>query len=328
MDPQQPPPPPPPARPVADPSRLDRALVAVGVALLSATVVMSTVYSRAEDDLDASNFLMGVAATLGLLGIAAAAQILVSDDARKSDLVAWPGAFGALGAGLMVGVLMDDNAATGYVAGLLVVALSGGGYLLSWRGAFVVSAILGLLIVYISLFDDVVDAGDLDGDNAGIIIGVAVLVFTVLVTVAGWFLPDTRVLSAVVAGVIAVVSNAGVLAGLAIAAFIAQLFGGFSTDMDGGARPPANGLEQYENDTWLLLVFSLLLVAGWAYLTYATGHIGFPLLMVAMCASVIPLVTFVLVVDHPTWWELVVGAVGGAALLLAGVRALGSRSST
>jgi hypothetical protein len=304
-----------------EPVRLDRALVAVGVALLSATVVMASFYSRVGEDLDGSNFVMGIAGTLGLLGVAVAAHVLVADPTRKSELVAWPGAFGAIGAGLMVAVLMEDHALTGYVAGGLVVALSAAGYyLLVRRGAFVVSTIVGLLAVYLSVFDDLFDAGDLDGDNVGIILGAAVLVFALMVTIAGWFLPETRVLSAVVVGVIAVVSNAGVLAGLAIAATFARAFGGF----DGSGSPQAE-LEPYTNDAWFVLAFSLVLVAGWAYLTYVTGHVGFPLLMAAMCASVIPLVTAVLGVEHPTWWEVVVGLLGGGVLLLAGFRAMGPR---
>ncbi|MDQ4053661.1 MAG: hypothetical protein M3237_13300 [Actinomycetota bacterium] len=74
-----------------------------------------------------------------------------------------------------------------------------------------------------------------------------------------------------------------------------------------------------------MLAFSLLLAVGWVYLTYVTGHVGFPLPMAAMCASVIPRVTVVLGAEHPTWWEVVVGLLGGGVLLLVGVRALGPR---
>jgi hypothetical protein len=295
-------------------------LVALGVALLSATVVMAAFYSRVDEDLDKSNFVMGVAGSLGLLGIAAGAWTLVRDKTRVSDLVAWPGAFGALAAGLMVGVLMDDNAATGYVAGLLVVALSVAGYLLVRRGAFVVSTILGLLVVYFSAFDDIVDTSDIDGDNPGIIIGAAVLIFALLVSSVGWLLPETRVLSAVVVGVLAVIGNAGVLFGLTIVATFARAFQGF-TELD-DAQASGSDLDQFNNDAWFVLAFSLILVAWWAYCTYATGHVGFPLLMAAMCATVIPLVTAVIAVEHPTWWEVAVGAVGGGVLLLAAVRAL------
>lgn len=312
-------------------------LIALGVALLAATLVLSASHTRAQGDLDGSNFLMGVAAAVGLLGVAVAGWFVATEPSGRDELVAWPGAFGAVGAGLMIGVLMDDNAATGYVAGLLTVAIAVAGYMLVRRGAFVVATIVGLLVVYLSVFDDVLDAGDLDDDNFGVIIGVAVLVFTVAITVAGWFLPETRMLSALVAGVIAVVSNAGVLVGLAIAASFARAFGGMEmdmgTDMDGnmdgggvdGGRGRAAGLDVFDNDAWWLLVFSLLLVAGWAYLAYTTGHVGFPLLMVAMCASVIPLVTQVLAVDHPTWWEVVVGLLGGGLLVVAGLRAMGAR---
>ena len=85
------------------------------------------------------------------------------DEAKASELMAWPGAFGAVAAGLMVGVLMDDHALTGYVAGGVVVALSAAGYyLLVRRGAFVVSTILGLLVVYTSVVNDIFDAIDLE----------------------------------------------------------------------------------------------------------------------------------------------------------------------
>ena len=57
------------ARPRPD---LDRPLVALGVALLAAAVVLSALWSRMTDDLDRSNFTVGLLATLGLLGVAAA----------------------------------------------------------------------------------------------------------------------------------------------------------------------------------------------------------------------------------------------------------------
>ncbi len=337
------PPPPPPTDPAPEAigpvERLDRALVGLGVALLSATVVMSTVYARADGDLDGSNFVLGVAGALGLLAIALGARTLVRDEARASALMAWPGAFGAVAAGLMVGVLLDDHALTGYVAGGLVVALSAAGYYqLVRRGAFVVSTILGLLVVYASVVNDVFDAIDIESENPGIIVGGAVLVFALLVTAAGWVLPETRVLSAVVVGVIAVASNASALIGLALLTSFARAFGGGFTEFDSGVSDPSFAdfdsemtvvMDQYDNpydnDAWMLLVFSLLLVAVWAYLTYVTGHVGFPLLMAAMCASVIPLVTMVIAVEHPTWWEVVVGLLGGAVLLLAVLRARAPR---
>lgn len=310
--------------------RFDQALIAVGVALLSATVVMATTYSRVGGDLDASNFIMGLAATVGLLGIAGAARILVRDQVRSSELMAWPGAFGAVAAGLMVAVLMDDHALTGYFAGGVVLVLSATGYyLLVRRGAFVVSAILGVFAVYTALFSDIFDATDIEGDNPGVIVGAGVLGFALLVTAAGWLLPETRVLSSVVVGVIAVLSNASILVGLALVAMFARAFGAGFTGLegDGNGVVESQSTNAYSNDAWLVLGFSLLLVAGWAYLTYVTGHVAFPLLMAAMCASVIPLVTVVVAAGRPTWWEVVVGLVGGAVLVLAAGRAMGARKT-
>jgi len=65
-----------------------------------------------------------------------------------------------------------------------------------------------------------------------------------------------------------------------------------------------------------------VLVAGWAVCAALTRHVVFRILMVAMAASVIPLVTAVLTVEHPSWWGVAIGAVGGALLVLASLRVL------
>jgi hypothetical protein len=293
---------------------LDPAAVALGVGLLFAAVLLASFRSRDQEDLDWSNFLLGIAATLGLLGIATVGQFLLPRS-RTADLVAWPGAFGAVAAGLMLGVGIDKDWAA-YPSGLLVVALSVLGYLFVSRPAFVVTAVLGLFLVYLKLTDDAFDIADLDDldDNLGLIVGLVLLVFVLAVTAAGWFLP-TRVYSGVVAGTIAVVGYATVLLGLLVAS-------AFVTAFDDASAPRRSG---YEDDVWWIMAFSVVLAALWMWCSWVTGHAGFRLLVVAILATALVLGTSALAVEHPTWWELVVGLLGGGVLVLLFLRKLGRR---
>lgn len=135
---------------------LESAVIAVGTGLLGAAIVIATSYSRRGSDLDWSSYAVGIVASLALLGVCAGALVLVEDDVRNRNLAASPGAVGAIGAGAMIGIGLDDNPATGYVAGLVAALISADGYYVTQRAAFVISAILGLLAVCVSLVDDIV----------------------------------------------------------------------------------------------------------------------------------------------------------------------------
>ncbi len=208
----------------AGPLAAQDVLVALGVALLATVVSLSTAYSRKDGDLDWSNYTVGLLATAGLLAVAGCAWQLVREPARRDSLVAWPGAFGAVAVGLMIGLAMDDDDLSGYVAGLAVVALSVAGYALVRRGAFVVSAIAGLLVAWLNVFDDTVGLDGSDGDDLGLTISAAITLFVLLVTAIGWFLP-TRDLSGVVVGTLAV---AGHLVLLVVLVLVAVFLGALS----------------------------------------------------------------------------------------------------
>lgn len=316
------------------PLDLDRSVVALGVALLATAVVLSTFYSRLEDDLDWSNYAVGLLATLGLLGIAGAGLVLARGADATTDLIAWPGAFGAVATGLMIGVALDDADAAVYVAGFAVVALAAAGFTLTRRGPFVVAAVLGVWAVYLQAADDVIGTGD--GDEVpGIKIALVLALFAVLVTVATWFLPESRVLGGAVAGAVTVVGFAALTGVLAInQAFTAAFaslddyegsdFGGEGIDgtfYGGGDKP-----DGFTDDGWTILVLAVLLMLGWAACAALTRHVAYRILVVAMAVSVTPLVTRVLLVDHPTWWGVVAAALGGAALVAVGLRSLPPRS--
>lgn len=312
------------------PLDLDRSVVALGVALLATAVVLSTLYSRLEDDLDWSNYAVGLLATLGLLGIAGAGLVLARNADATTDLVAWPGAFGAVAAGLMIGVALDDADAAVYVAGFVVVALSAAGFTLTRRGPFVVAAVLGVWAVYLQAADDVIGTGD--GDEVpGIKIALALTVFAVLVTVATWFLPQSRVLGGAVTGAVTVVGFAGLTGVLAINQAFTVAFAGSFDDYEGYTGMDTGGIgtpevDGFTDDGWTILVLAVLLMLGWAACAALTRHVAYRILVVAMAVSVTPLVTRVLLVDHPTWWGVVAAALGGAALLAVGLRALPPRS--
>jgi hypothetical protein len=315
-------PPPAPAAAPAAALDVDRAVVAAGVALLATAVVLSTLYTRSQGHLDGSNYTIGLLATAGLLGVAVASYLGVvvprGVDAT-TDLVAWPGAFGVVGVGLMIAVGMDDSDATPYVAGLAVVVLSALGYLLTWRAPFVVTAIPGFFVVYTQLFDDLLGFSDND-DIGGIATALALTVFALLVTGAGWALP-TRALSGVIAGVITVAGFASLTGVLAVASVFQSAFSVPSDDsfddFQGGTV-----LHDYDTDAWVILLLALALVVIWTACAAITRHVGFRLLVVAMAVSVTPLATVVLRVVHPTWWGVAVAAAGGLLLVLVGVRAV------
>ncbi|KRF12447.1 hypothetical protein ASG90_15905 [Nocardioides sp. Soil797] len=322
----------------AGPLQLDTLLVALGAALVSATVVLSALYSRGglaldasmqpgaghqDNDLDWSNFSLGIVATLGLLGVAVAAWFLVRDPDRRLNLFAWPGALGALGAGVMLGVAMDDADATPYAVGALVLALSAVGFWLSRRAPFVLTAIVGLGFLYTKLFGDAVDP-DGDGDNLMMIIAFAVFVFAIAVTVAGWFFP-TRDLSSIVVGGIAGYGLGLLLLAISVMRLIQGIFGDLSVQLDeaGGDTPKPKAETPFDNDVWVILVLAALLIAVWAACWWVTGHVGYRVLILATVTSVVPSATLALASEHPSWWGLAVGVVGGAVLVLVGLRSLG-----
>ncbi len=309
--------------PPASDSRLDEALIALGSGLVWAAILISSIKTRGQGDIDWSNYLMGIAGTLGLLGVAAVGYLYVTDQVLRSNLMAWPGAFAALGAGLMIGVAMDDNDATLYAVGLVIAAISGAGYYAIRRGSFLVTGLVGLALLYGQLFDDVIGFDDIEGDNFAMTIAGVVAFYTVAVTAAGWFLPETRDLTGVLAGAVSVIGFALTMIALAVVGFVMTFIGGFAGAFDDSAGGGFKRDDTFDNDVWVILVVALLLCLGWAWCSWQTGHMGYRILIVTMLSIVVPASVFVLAVKHPTWWELLAGLGGAVALGAVAVRALG-----
>jgi hypothetical protein len=327
------PPPPPSARSHAgEPKRPGMGLlpIVVGVGLMAAGLVVATTRSRSDGDLDWSNYSVGLSATAVLLLVAIFATALGSGRVRE-ELVTWPGAIGILGAGAMLGVGLEEIDGSEdwlvYLVGGVVVLLSIIGYVVIRRGAFVVTAILGLGLAYIQLAEDVlIDIGD--EDDQAIIAAATVVVFVLGVTAIGWLL-QTRALSGVVAGVVGVVGLNAVLLFLVVAQVVESFF---VVDTVDDGSDPSSALElskEYDNDVYVILGLAALLTLVWALAASLNGNPGFSVLAIVMPASVVPTATFVLAVEHPTWWGA--GFAAGGAVLLAVVglkQVLGRKKQT
>lgn len=288
--------------------RRDGAVVGLGVALLSAAVVVSSLNARPGGDLDVSIYLVGVAATVVLLGLGLLGRSRSTDVDTVRTLASWPLALGTVGAGLMVGVALDDGSSTAYVAGVVVLALAAVSYLATPSAPPVVAGVLGLLLVYGQAFSDVADF-DVAEQNGFKTFAVAVLVFVVLASAAGWFLEPARSVVPVVVGAGAVLAYLGVFAAIALTG----LFGGFAASFD-EEEPTMPG---YDGDVYLVLAFTALLVVGWLLLAYVTDAPGYRVLALAAATTVYPAGLALLAVERPTLWAGVVGVLGALALVAA-----------
>lgn len=229
----------------------------------------------------------------------------------------WAGSVGVLAAGVMVAVAMEDHALTGYVVGGLVTGLALIGYIATRRGAFVVVAILGLLVAYASGFDDVV--GDRSEDDRFVsIVAVAIVAFAVAITVLGWMLPS-RVLSGVVAGVIATGGLTLALGVLVVGQFIFGAFGAAMTGLDGEGTPPEP--PSHDTDVWVILALVAGLVLLWTLAAAITDHPGFTVLAIVLPAIAVPLAVVALAEEHPTWWGAGLAVPGCLVLALAALLA-------
>lgn len=317
-------PPPPPSTPTAPKESgrpgLGMLPIALGVGFLAAAIMTSAYRSRSDGDLDWSNYTVGLGATAVLLLVALAAAVRGSGRVRE-ELVTWTGSIGILGVGIMLGIGLEDIDGSedwlAYLVGGVVVLLSVVGYAAIRRGAFVVTAILGAGIAYIQLADDVIlDIGD--EDDRAIIAAATIAVFVLAVTAIGWLL-RTRALSGVVAGVIGVVGINIVLLVLVFQQVFASFFGDLemlgSDGSDGGTNGSAP--PDFDTDVYVILAIAAVLTLVWALAASLTRHSGFTVLAIAMPATVVPTATFVLMVEHPTWWG--VGFAAAGSLLLAAV---------
>ncbi|MFS3127587.1 hypothetical protein ACLM5J_04200 [Nocardioides sp. Bht2] len=309
---------------VAQPAILHRGetvTVALGTTLLAAAVTFALWWSRPDADLDWAVYGPGLGAALGLVLVALAAWKVVGDPERRANLIAWPGAVGAISIGLMIGVGMDDTTGTTYVVGAVILALSVLGHLITPRPPFLFSALLGLLVLYLQGVEDLFsDALDLDeiGDNAGMVPAVATVLFVVVITILGRrYLPGGELLGVVV-GLVGMVSLTVTAIGLGVAAFFFEMIGAFSADFSDGEMPSEGSdlsADAFHNDLWVVLLCGALLIAFWLWLAWRDGPVGYRVLALATGAVLVPVVSVALDTEHPAVWIAVVLAAGAATFV-------------
>lgn len=317
---------------------LTGALVALGSGLLGAAVLQSATRSRWGDLLDKSTYAVGVIAAAGLLGLAVFAAVVVRRKAggqARGDLVTWPGVVGILSLAPLIHVGLGPQHGgkwEAYLIGGLIAGLAALGYVVARRPAFVVTAIVGLGILYARVFDDTV-GHSLKDQNLAVVVAVGVTAFVVIITVLGWFLPS-RSISGVSVGVAGVVGVVGATLALLVQRILADLFGGFAsivggvnssaTDAGSGA---AGGLQaflggstnpaDYTGEVSWLFALSAILTVLWALAALVSDHSGFKVLAITLPVLEIPAGTALISVQHPSWWVVVLGAAGGVLLLAA-----------
>lgn len=321
---------------------LTAALVSVGAGLLGAAVLISTLRGRSGDNgsIDWSTYSVGLVATAALLALALIGTMSVrrrSGGQARGDLVTWPGVVGIIATAPMIVVGIGDNGGKWevYLVGGVITVLALIGYVAARRAAFVVVAILGLAILYTQGFADTV--GGSFHQKRVVVVAVGITVFVVAITVLGWFLPS-RAITGVVVGVAGLVGLTGSMVALFVerelAGFLGpmlSMFGGFDTsgssdwsgsfpDSGGSGPLSANPADYTDQVGWILALVAVLTLL-WALGALISDHAGFKVLAVALPALTVPIGTAVLAVQHPTWWEVALGAAGGvlvlAALLLA-----------
>jgi hypothetical protein len=187
-----------------------------------------------------------------------------------------------------------------------MVALAVIGYLGCRQWPFVLVAIGGFAVFYIQLFVDAFDDAGVMDDDGALVVGAGILVFTLLVSIVTWVLPE-RVVAGVVVGAAAVVAYFVTLSGLMVLV-------PFQYDYADNALARSEPSNPFENDVWFILAFSLVLAAGWVWAAWQTGHVGFRLLIVAICTVVVPMGAVRLAVEHPTYWGAILGILGTGVL--------------
>jgi len=313
----------------------DTVLVALGSALLFAVAIIATSYARAgeldldpsavlggapsggggDGGLDLSIWLLGLLATLLLIGAAAAGFLLGGDRARRSTLVGWPAAFAAISLPSLLVVLFDlDGSGGAYLAGVLIALLGAGGYVLVRQGASLLVAVVGVLLVYGQAIDDIFDPGD--GDHPFLWVSVIVTFFVVAVSVAGLVLTPRGFLGTV-AGWVSVLTHAVIVFGISIAAVFSGITAGFSGE--DAPEPPS-----YDADLYVTLVLSVLLVLFWSVCYLLTQSAAYRLLVLGMVLAVLPGSIVAVGSDAPSLWQVVIGILGAAALGYAVIRSLPS----
>ncbi len=299
--------------------RPDRVAVAGACMLLGGGLVLS---GGVVADILATNrhtfnwraFIVVLGATVVLLAAAGAVDLLDRGMAERTRLASGLAGLGAVGAGLSVDAGFSDHGGSGYVAGLLILAVSVAGYVVLRGSALAATAVLGGLVALATALLD-----GFDGLGSGTVDCIVLVLYGAAVVAAGWVLPSRNV-TGVLGGVVALV---GVFVGL-LTAGLTVVVSGLGL---GGAAP-----QDRDRDIAIAMVIGFVVIAALFGLNAVTRHAGYAILGV-FGAVTIPVVSlFSFASGSGLRWGTIVAAIGtaivGGSILLARQAVTASRSSS
>jgi len=321
----------PPAREQTSPPReplVGSLLAAVG--LLGAGIgvgtglVAAALFDQRGDDFNQWAFLVTAGVTVALIVLAAGGWLLLTETRAARAFTGGAAALAAGNLGILVGLLLDDADATGYLVGLTIAAAGAAAYVWLRSAPPIAAVVVGGLVAAATLLGDTVASDD---DNL-LAVGIGLVVYGVVVAAAGWLLP-TRNTSAMLGGIIA-------LFGAQLVIFLGLVYtfiGAFTAEFS--EEPPPAGADPTK-DVLVAMVLGLMVSAGLLVLFAWTRFAGYAVLGVLGAVQLTWTGFFGLDLDSPLRWSASVGAVAlvgaGAAVavlsLRGSVRRRGSRAGT
>lgn len=259
--------------------------------------------------------LLGVSTVLGL---AAAAFVVVLHGrpwARWAAGVLGALALAAFAIGLLV--LWDPDMVV-YVAGLLMLAGGAAGYWFLTGPIFSVVAAAGGALVLGQTANDVISGGN-PGSSVALEVGLAFVIYGLVVVAAGWRLQCRHLLGMLGLGL--------GLTSMVVVIFVDAVYFAFSMVVSDQSFPGIHGADaaSIRSDIRVAMVLGLI-IATLAALAHAyTSYAGFAVLA-GVGAAVVPVVALVtLNGQHPLRWSIAFGVVGTLALVAAVAAQVGRR---
>ena len=301
--------------------------IGVGTGLVAASLFPRPNLPAAVDvdrDFNWSAFVVVLGVTIALALLTVAGRLLLTETRAARAFTGGAATLAAGNLGILVGLLLDDADATGYLVGLTIAAAGAAAYVWLRSAPPIAAVVIGGLVVAGTLLGDTVGSED----DAGLAFGIGLVVYGVAVAAAGWLLP-TRHTSAMLGGIISLAGAQLVI----VLALVSLFIGGFTADVSGESPP---GGADPTVDVTVAMVLGLLVCAGLLALFAWTRFAGYAVLGVLGTVLLGWSGIFALDLDSPLRWTAGIGAVAligaGAAVAVqslgGSVRRRGSRAET
>ncbi len=249
--------------------------------------------------------LLGVSTVLGLAAAAFAVVLHARPWARWAAGVLGALSLAAFAVGLLV--LWDPDMLV-YVAGLLMLAGGAAGYWFLTGPMFTVVAVAGGALVLGQAANDVISGGN-PGSSVALEVGVAFVVYGLVIAAAGWRLQCRHLLGMLGLGL--------GLTSMLVVIFVDAVYFAFFMAVRDQSLPGIHGADasSIRSDIRVAMVLGLIIAALAALAHAYTSYAGFAVLAGAG-AAVVPVIALVtLNGEHPLPWSIAFGVVGTVALV-------------